>query len=219
MIHRTKAFPIPCLRKKKFKMLLLNYFTLCLALNNCGGKDDTISGSGAAFGSIDGTWKTKCITGTTPVINTIVADQVNLTSTLVTYSDQSCFLMPLSVRRKSGTYQIGAPLTSISNTKEINVTYDGEFLTPSTAAVAQLLIDNLFCGITDWKAGVELEITGKNCTGITTQNKGDVRYNIVKIDGTGAGSTLTIGDLTSGQDGSSPEKRPTTLSTTVSYVK
>lgn len=78
----------------------------------------------------------------------------------------------------------------------------------NTAATAANVAN--FCGFSDWAAGVEKDVTGRDCIE-DLPDAGERFYQIVRLE---SESRLFVGQVTDSQDGSSPGDRPTNLEST-----
>lgn len=132
----------------------------------------------------------------------------------VIYSEENFFNSacsePSVASRSYGEYSLG-PL--VADSRHIDFIFEKVTLEPKNEAVAAGYRARSLCGIADWSAGSETEITGLSCDFLDNGGNflvpaaGARRYGIVKEEG----DSLFFGRLSPELDGSSPERRPTKL--------
>lgn len=169
-----------------------------------------------------GTWKTGC------VIKSSIAQ--NLTASYNSsiyqhsgkiYSDIGCQTESLEiVEAGSYTIQGKSPGTSMIMLDRV---ISSMTLKPLSASIANTYNTNNHCGYSDWSVGVAKNVLGRTCSGVLIPSPGAVYYDLYSIarfdtsaipgfPGTGSHrGDLNFGYTDSGKDGSTEDKRPTSV--------
>ena len=197
-------------RKRPFKTV--NSFLVVLILAACSKATDSTD-------PIVGTWKATCVTvsSDTPygsMTETIAANNT-ATMTSIAYSAAGCadslknFTVGLTV-----SWTKGAAVTGVDGAYNLDSTYSKVEFTIHTDALVSQFNTAGACG-GGWTKDVAKEITATaaSCTGFP--KSGDKNYDIYKVDGT----KLYFGDSSGGKDGSTADKRPTALKTSLALDK
>lgn len=173
-------------------------------------------------GSLEGgVWYGDCHQSTAGAYqsNTISFQDGSYLETIKVYTDSGCSQKILEIA-EGGSYVIGDDFQAGSKTTELDLTLSKLSLTPSTSEVANTYSIQSMCGISTWEVGKPIEVTGLSCGGETMPAAGKNLFTIYRIyeDSISGlpGFDHNIGDLAFGYtggttDGSSHEKRPTSL--------
>jgi len=169
-----------------------------------------ISSASLASG-LQGTWQGPCY----PTSQGYLQDEMKFDGTsfeVVTLhsSSDKCDSPNIRIESSGSFVEIDTDAGSII---PINLTPGSTYFTPLTSAIAlSLNIDGL-CGIRNWKANQQREVSGKKCDNQTIPQIGQIDYNIYSE----ASGTLYFGNETAQKDGHTPESRPTDLDTGEPY--
>ena len=193
----------------------VSYLLMLLAASGCGRHGQSLKDDRTSL--LDGTWVSNCLQIDTSLWRkgTTVASG-NVTTGEVTYYTAPGCLSAVTSFRETYTYTIGAPVAGLSKTYNIDETTTKVEIAFFGTDVS-IENKNAAFGKTTWAAGVYQDVTGLAWTeaSLPQDFSGHVYYSIVKVDG----DTAQSGDSSSVNDGSTPDKRPTTLSTTITYTK
>ncbi len=120
---------------------------------------------------------------------------------------------PSIIIRSYGTYQV-EPLPSHNDLVDaMDFQFSKVTLTPVLAEVAELYKQQRVCGLNQWQAGAELEITARLCDFFGNGSLfrvpyvGEKRYGIF-LD---ASKEVYVGALSPARDATTPDRRPLTL--------
>lgn len=187
-------------------------FILLGALSACGKSSDSTAASPL---SIEGDWYSDCLDIGDGYFLKVKMLNTGSESELITdYSSGSSCINVLMTDRSERTFEIKGQ--DDAGAAKVDITYGGTFRTiQSTADVDDHNAKNSF-GFSDWEKGKEKEITGGKYdeNSAPEHAKGDIAYLLYKI----TEDALIPGDTSTG-DGSSEDKRPTKLSTSVELKK
>jgi hypothetical protein len=179
----------------------LHIAILILALSQAlaCSKDDPNSGTAGAT-DLQRSWESDCLSSLTKTTATFAP--TTLTTRVDSFAATGCTNLSFS---RAITYNYKTTGASLDLSV---VSYT---LTPTSASWVSQFNTNSECGYTDWTLNQPKEIAGRTCNyfGGVTPAAGSPLYTIYSIQS----SVLYLGKLTSSLDGSTPEKRPTTLST------
>ncbi|MDZ4081834.1 MAG: Ig-like domain-containing protein [Bdellovibrionales bacterium] len=159
------------------------------------------------IGQIVGTWvKPTCVPTTSAVVGTYTATLTNFQFVETIYS-ADCAVAVLE-HRFSGNHAIGlenVPTTGGITGFEYNVTGQVSTMRPLSAAAAQALNAQAYCGMTGWAANVTRDITLTGCSGVWA-SANLYMYRRVEYPA-GMPARLFITDLFSGGNGVTPATR------------
>jgi len=181
-----------------------------LAVSACGSdKKSKTAASALAAASLSGTFVQACkpagaysVQGTLNFTGNIEVGTTNV------YMDGNCGALGYSFSL-GGTFVSGAAAVAPAGATKLDVVITEASLTPYSAAGADALNAASFCGLTNWTAGLQQNIIGRNCDG-RTYNVGTTIYTIYGFyeESLFMGQ---IGSLGSSTDGSSDLSRPVSL--------
>lgn len=179
-----------------------------------GFSEVSASGSGVAT-ELEGTWVMPCTaSGSGYQKQTQVVSGSTVSGTATLYTDSTCTdANRLMGFRAVHTFVIGAALTTPAGAKKIDETVVTGFMTLYYEGLVTASNIEGICGLKNWQAGVEKELTNADCTSMPEYKeytKNNVSYDIFKID---AGKLYFGKDVEGGTDGSTDAKRPTELNT------
>lgn len=100
------------------------------------------------------------------------------------------------------------------NNEQINLKTQKVTYTAVSKEVANALKMMNYCEIKNWKAGLELDVTGKLCDEYQQLDKEEIFHQILKTNS----DSLKFGSTTKTHDGRSEQKRPTSFDE-LEYVK
>ena len=86
-------------------------------------------------------------------------------------------------------------------------------ITPESELIANAFIQNRLCGLTEWKSGVAVDVTGLECQGSVILEKPSYYYDLIKETPEG----IYLGKPSEELNGSTPESRPVEFEETL-YV-
>lgn len=129
------------------------------------------------------------------------------------YADNTCNAPGLT-ERTVGTYTLEGKLEEDRSLEKINFHVNSSYLKPETDVVSTALNAANYCGVNDWKQGIEVEVTGKTCDGIAS-NKGDVIFDVYRLDDNKLQLSKKFLFLTP----NSGDDRPTEVSDELIYTK
>lgn len=191
-------------------------FITTLVLNACQKK--TSVNPPTITSDLAGTWNSTCMSNidhNTSTIETITFlsktnMQGSLNSVKKYFSDTNCKNLS-STKNDIGYYQI-EPSALPSNIKAIDFQITTRKITPNSDDFTTILNNKAYCGVT-WVTNATEDISGKNNCGDKALSVGT--FNVYFVDGL----FLSFGDTSSSdKDGSSADKRPTSLNPIV-YTK
>lgn len=166
--------------------------------------------------TIAGTFKSDCVPlNSGGIIYSLVNTDSASRAESTIYSDKSC-LTALMVTTGTRAYTVGNAVANLTNAYEIDFTYSKvETTFKNEAAVAEANGLKSY-GMDGWQLSVTRDVTGKkyNDSATAQPSSGQVAYLIYKIDGTDY-----YGADNSSVDGSTKEKRPTSLLTSFKLKK
>jgi hypothetical protein len=200
-------------RPIKFLGIMLT-ISVCI-FSGCSKDDKANSTAASTTSELEGTWYSGCLAygnGGTKVAN-VFAGNTNAKTAFYFINDASCGNGDFRIDT-SHTISLGSTADATTGAKSIDWTVTTYDATPLTANGATTMNSQSYCGLTNWVVGVTQNTLALNCGGITV-NTGTVDYDIFKI----TEGTLVFGYDNSGvNDGSTAEKRPSTLGT-ITYTK
>jgi hypothetical protein len=179
-----------------------------LLMTSCGSSDGSHGGSSV---DLTGTYISECITET-KVIRAFSGNE--LTWTMSTYKDSKCVDLSM-VWESKYTFTIGDQLSNLANTYKIDYTQTSSTLEIKDQSVLDDANSKKEFGYSDWALNTKKDIAGMSASsGDKEDANGTKSYWIFKLDG----GKLFSGDLATG-DGTTPEKRPTSINTATYGVK
>lgn len=95
------------------------------------------------------------------------------------YKDADCSTKLLTYQQ-TGVYQALGDQPAVDGAKQINYTMNAASFTPQTQEAADMLNATKFCGLDQWQAGQETDVTGRECAGLKF-SKGDVIYGNYQV--------------------------------------
>ena len=116
-----------------------------------------------------------------------------------------------SIARSYGDYWL--PEQGDSPLPKMDFRFERVTLEPATPEMADALSRAHYCGLTDWTAGVETELTGLKCDLFgngklySRPARGEMRYGIFSLEG----DVLRFGKLSRERSALTPETRPLEL--------
>jgi hypothetical protein len=131
------------------------------------------------------------------------------------YSDEGC-ATPVGKMKETGTYAALGSSATVDGARDLNLTVSGAKLTAITQDAADKLNTARYCGVTNWTAGQEVDVLGKECLGLT-RNNGDVVFDIYRVDQDN--KRLTLGKPSLFFDKQRADARPEKLDDTNTYSK
>jgi hypothetical protein len=168
-----------------------------------------ILGATPASAAVEGSWMSPCVSsGGQHLKRDLYIVGGHHYSTLSVYADAGCFNMIMKLEEYR-TYMISGMSQHVQGGEEIDQTAVRSHITVFDANVADLWGGARFCEIVEWRVGVPTEVTGRDCGGHKILKSGDREYDTYLKDAEGK---LWLGNRTGGQDGSTPEKRPRSIS-------
>jgi hypothetical protein len=195
-----------------------------LSLFSVGCMKDTVSEDISSFLSTEsakiegGTWVTSCFALQAGGTQKRTASFANGTyvETLTNYSD-TCSTKVTELGQ-TGTYVIGTTLGPDNSAIKLDRRMATYTVKPSTSAIADSYNTVSFCGLTNWTAGVAVNILGLTCDGGAMPAIGTYDYDIFYIS-IFENYKLSFGYNDSTYDGSTPGKRPTMLMAYPFYMR
>ena len=158
----------------------------------------------------NGIWSTKCINGQQKL--QVYSDKLVVLIEQF-YSDSQC--LNESIRfETTGTINY-----SHENSSFIDFKYEAIHVTFFKQDIIDDFNNRKVCGLAEWKLAHAQNITGRRCAIFNLHKEtqipqtGDRKYGIYSIEN----AKLYYGQLTKNLDGSSPEKRPTQINTSLEY--
>ena len=104
------------------------------------------------------------------------------------YLDDAC-KDPVLLTEREGDYKAEGELKENKNIKKINFTTDHVYLTVKSQAAIDILSNSPFdiCGIKDWdnRLNKKIELTDKKCLGKKMPRKGDVNFDVYRVEDEG----------------------------------
>lgn len=196
----------------------LSLLLLAVMLSGCMSEVDLPSSSDLEGGN----WYADCeYDGTSYQTRTTSFVAGSYTHVTTHYSDSSCLQKALDLG-ETGTYTIGGQVPNASR-YELDRTLTSLTITPQNSTAVTNYNTSSLCGFSDWAIGVTKNVTGLNCGGDYLPAAGLKYYDVFIIwpysvpatpgyPGTGiTAGTLNFGYTDSTNDGSTPAKRPTSL--------
>lgn len=165
---------------KDFKSMSTVAFSFVLILGfimGCAKKDDS---DDVTTTDLEGIWISGCMTGTDNVIDKFTFSGSSFTQVMTIYADNKCKWENF-IANMSGTFVIGADVTSVAGAKKFDATYTAFKGTPQTATTAVEFNSMELCGKTDWAERVEKDVYGLECEGMPTKAPNNVLYDIFKL--------------------------------------
>lgn len=184
--------PIAFVHSNRHRMLALT----ALLLSACGGEEP-----GA---DLNGQWTTGCVQGYMGYTETILQyTELALVGTYTEYSDAAC-AEAYHVSKWTGTATVGEQLAS--GPWKLDLAFSSFTSTALTADNAATNNSFVYCGFTDWEAGVEKDVLGADCYGFSIP-EGGKSLDIYQVDG----DTLLFGTNASIGTDLTEADRPTSL--------
>ena len=134
------------------------------------------------------------------------------TTTVYASTDTTCAQNAEHQVKVTGTYALGTPSTTLTNARAIDFTQVKVEITPLQADITSSFISNSYCSKTDWVVNTAFDTTGTACSALNVSalTANTILYDLIQL----SSSTLNFGALTTALDGSTAEKRPTSMATT-----
>jgi hypothetical protein len=193
---------------------------LALLLTGCGsshgsGTANTAADTGLSLAGT--TWRTPCAKdGSMWSQWTLVfQDSSTKTMTVQRFSSEGCGNLVVT-HKSTATYVIGAAAPNLTNTYAMDIKETAITVAFSGASTIKGANTDKDYGLSNWADGVAQDVAGKKQSETATPEAavGLAQYDLLKVDG----PTLMLGDFEL-EDGTSPEKRPTALDTTLVFTK
>lgn len=166
-------------------------------------------GSDAAPGAdLDGTWQSPCYMGAQ---TQLVYSGLALTGTYTEYSDMTCTTQR-HITTWTGTATVGNEVQP--GIRKLDLSFNSFRSKALTAAEATLVNMYQYCGFTDWAAGVEKDVLGRNCVNFSIP-MGGKSLDIYQVSGT----TLLLGKNSKIAAQLTEADRPTALDPTRPFTK
>lgn len=180
-----------------------------LLMVSCG--DSSGSGGGGSALDLSGTYKTECISGTK---STRIFSGNTATLSVFFYSDKSCLSQFMNLESMF-TFTIGDQLAGLTNTYKIDFTQTLLTIEIKNQPDVDDANKKQLYGYSDWAVDIKKDVAGRvSSSGEKEDANGTVSYKIFKLDG---GKYYSSDNATG--DGSTPEKRPTSINTTTYGTK
>jgi hypothetical protein len=160
----------------------------------CGG-DSPVAGA-----DLDGTWESPCYQAAQ---TRLVYSSLALTGTYNEYSDMNCATLR-HVTTWTGNATVGDEVQP--GIHKLDLSFNTFRSKPLTATEAGLVNGYQYCGFTDWAAGVEKDVLGRNCVNFSIP-VGGKSLDLYQVVGTG----LTFGKNAKIAAQLSEADRPTAL--------
>lgn len=194
-------------------MKTLIIFAISFLLLSC--TEDTVSEDFKDFLSSEsakiegGTWLTSCLATQGGGTQKRTASYLNgtFTESLTSYSD-TCSTKTTELVT-TGSYVIGDAISVNNSARKLDRIIMTYTVTPNASLAASYNAAAL-CGLTNWAAGVPVDILGRTCNGSLMPSAGYYHYDIFSVS-IFESNSLRFGYTDSTYDGSTPAKRPTTL--------
>lgn len=141
----------------------------------------------------------------------------NWTQKHTAFEDEACQTPYLIY---STTYQAPANIqaSKVTASGPVDLKVTEVSYTLLTDEVARALNMSGWCGFSDWKANVPKVVTGLQCDDYAVPALNSTLYTTYDISIGSHGPQLHMGDRTDAQNGSSPDKRATTLEALTYYL-
>lgn len=168
----------------------------------------------AVANSIVGNWVTPCYDKSkddsvrSEIWNTQFKEDGTYSWKFKRYGDKACSAATTTVEYP-GTYEV---VGEAEGGVALNIVLGAYNYTVHDADMVAKLNEEKYCGFDDWAVDVTKNLGGVQCGESKKPGTGETYYDLYKIVATeGQADTVTFGASTEDKDGSSSEKRPTTL--------
>lgn len=187
-------------------MRTLFFLFFVVSISACTKSEVELPSGGSLEG---GTWSTGCLAaGSASQIRTSSFSSGTYNHSINLYSGTTCSIAA-AVLSEDGSYTVSG--SNLDKTlSQLTITLQ------SASAVTDYNTASM-CGFNDWAIGVTKDVTGLSCAGEAIPSAGQVYYDLYDIENMDIPELGTqIGDLKFGyfdaaHDGTTPEKRPTSM--------
>lgn len=162
--------------------------TFLALLVSCGltEKDKKRAKSAKETIEVAGTWTTKCINRNFLVTSVYQREQLefsirnNFEKQIIRHDDEDCKDENFRTTIRGG-YEVLGESDKAKHGKDINFTIRSIHITAFTPGMVTTLNDASYCGIDNWQADNERNVTGRDCVGLAV-DRGDVLFDVYKIE-------------------------------------
>lgn len=197
-----------------YTLLVLSGAFLAGCSDSTSGGADAVGASEVAGKDLDGTWETACTLLPTQMIyarTRLVYANLKLTGTYSDYADAAC-TQGLGVSTWTGGATVPTP--GGAGTTPLNLAFESYEYKPLNAQAATTNNTYMYCGLTDWAAGVQRNVMDRPCYGFAIPTGGK-SLDIYKTDG----KTLKFGQGSKIGVNPSESERPTAIDDTRVFSK
>jgi hypothetical protein len=158
---------------------------------------------------LNGTWAQPCQSG---YFRTEIFLGNSATYVERNFSDGAC-TEPSVVTTSRGEIDLGGAVNTPAGALALDFTFTSVSLKPVTDGAAKVWRERRVCGVSDWRAGEERDVTGLECdfagqgTFTRVPQWGDRRFGVVEL----GSNEISFGRLSPIRDGANPDRRPLEL--------
>lgn len=171
MQHSTPSH-LPSIVPARLRALLGALALATAFTGGCGEAD----GDAADGRDLDGTWTTACYQKTT---TSLTYADLDLVGTYTEYADDAC-TSAIHVSTWTGTGTVAGQ--TAAGAHKLDLSFASFESTALTAENADFNNTNMYCGLTNWTAGVKQDVLGRDCYGFSIPEGGE-SLDIYMVDG------------------------------------